>query len=129
MPRQSNARQPNLNFYGKGIYKTRDGHLRYHSPKELRNKYVHRVVIEKLIEEMPDHAKSYIPWPYEVHHMDFDKAHNCPRNLLLLSVEFHAWITAQGRRGPNGRLLSTFHPVWKVPDWKLFDEDDEAIPF
>jgi hypothetical protein len=35
-----------------GIHRTRDGHLRYSSPKEKRGKYVHRDVVEQRIAEM-----------------------------------------------------------------------------
>lgn len=121
-------RSTNSQLYGVGIYKTKDGHLRYHSPKKFRNMYVHRKVVEDLISETPYSIKLFLPWPYEVHHIDFNKEHNEPGNLLILSEAFHSYLTADGRRDRgNGR----FKPRWKSPpEWVLFREDEIGeIPF
>lgn len=118
-----------LGFYGKGITKTPSGHLRYTSPKHLRNKLVHRAMVEKLLEETPFSVRQMIPWPYEVHHMDFQKEHNCAANFLLLSPEFHSWVTMSGQKRIDGRF-SSFVPRWQpAPEWKLFDDSIDEVPF
>lgn len=125
-------KQHSLNLYGKGIYKTKDGHLRYHSPRNLRGKYVHRELVDRLISETPWSVRLLIPWPFEVHHMDYNKEHNEPHNLLLLSIEFHSVLTADMPRD-HGKFTSKFHPKWQPPpQWVLFRDDDkeiESIPF
>ena len=117
--------QPNLDVLPKGIYKTKAGHLRYSSPRELRDKYVHRKMVEDLIEETPYSIRLLLPWPYEVHHLDYNKLNNVPHNFLLISEALHSCMTADGRNGRNGK----FKPKWQPPPpWlPLFDE--EEVPF
>ena len=111
-----------------GIVRTPDGHLRYSSPKDKRGKYVHRVVIEQLLEETPFGIKSLLPWPYEVHHQDYNKERNEPHNLLMLSEQLHAALTADRPRGVRGRFGDKkFNPKWKLaPAWVLFDVNEEV---
>ncbi len=115
-----------MGIYGKGIVKTIDGHLRYTSPKIVRNKYVHRVVIEKLIEETPYSIRLLLPWPFEVHHSDYDKCNNAPENLIMLSNAVHSALTADRKR-----IYGKFRPKWgKPPDWlPLYDGMEDDIPF
>lgn len=110
-----------------GVVRTKAGHLRYSWPKELRGKYVHRVVVERLIEEMPITLRLLLPWPYEVHHADYNKENNDPGNLILVSEAFHSAMTADRARTARG----TFKPKWsKPPEWlPLLDEGLEEIPF
>lgn len=110
-----------------GIHRTKAGHLRYSRPKELRGKYVHRVVVERLIDEMPYSIKLLLPWPYEVHHADYDKENNQPGNLIIVSEAFHSAMTADRKRAWNG----TFKPKWsKPPEWlPLLDEGQDEVPF
>ncbi len=109
-----------LSLYGSGIHKTSAGHLRYHAPKYLRSKYVHRVQVEKLLEETPYSIRQLLPWPYEVHHLDFNKEHNCPYNLLLVSESLHSVMT-------GATTAFRFNPKWSPPvQSMLFDED---VPF
>lgn len=113
---------PNLSYphpeAGVTIHKS--GYLRYTSPSFLRDKYVHRVIVENNILASPLEIRSLLPWPYEVHHMDYNKLNNNPSNLLMLSLEFHSKLTADGRtRQGNGR----FHPKWrKPPSWVKEEE-------
>lgn len=114
-----------LPFHPKGTHTTRAGHLRYHSPVKLRGKYVHRHVIDQCIAASSFYVQSLLPWPYEVHHMDYNKTHNCPGNLLICSDSFHAAMTAHGQR-----RNATFNPKWQPPpDWVLFDHPDDEVPF
>jgi hypothetical protein len=125
----------NLPFLPKGVTKTRAGHLRYTSPASLRHRYVHRVVVERLIEETHPLTKQLLPHPFEVHHMDYNKENNAPCNLLIVSEAFHSRQTVDGApRDGNGRWGRKFMPRWRpVPAWKLFEEfeenDDGEIPF
>lgn len=117
------ARQEPLNLYGRGIHRTTSGHLRYHSPRSLRNKYVHQVVIEKLLDETPYSIRILLPHPYQIHHIDYNGEHNNPSNLLLLSPEFHSALTAVRTRD-CGKFARKFHPKWRpAPEWVLFAKD------
>lgn len=124
--------QPKLRFNGRGVTMVRAGHLRYTSPKELRGKYVHRHMVEKLIEETPYSMRAFIPWPYEVHHMDYVKTHNCSCNFLLLSEALHSSLTADRARNDNGRFGRKFVPKWKpAPQYvlDLQEQLDDEVPF
>lgn len=115
-----------LPFHPKGTYKTKAGHLRFHAPRSLRGKYVHRHVVEQCIAETPYSIRLLLPWPYEVHHMDYNKIHNCGANLLMCSESFHSSMTNDSRRRDN------FRPKWQPPpDWVLFDDSDstDEVPF
>lgn len=108
----------------RGVVRTKAGHLRYTSPKEKRGKYVHREVIEILIDETPWSVRIMLPWPYEVHHQDYNKENNEPWNLLLLSNAVHSALTADRARHYNGR----FQPKWgPPPPWTLFNGDMPAL--
>ncbi len=113
--------QEPLNLYGKGVSKTCSGHLRYSSPMTLRGKYVHRVVVDRLLEVTPYSVRLLIPLPYEVHHMDYNKTNNEPDNLLLLPEAFHSKLTADRSRDDGGRFGRKFFPRWNrksvEPDW------------
>ena len=120
--------QSKLQFYGKGISKTKSGHLRYSSPSSLRGKYVHRHVVESNIEQTPYSVRVMLPWPYEVHHMDFDKTNNWGENLLMLSAQFHSALTCNQRR-IDGKF-NGYSPKWKpAPEWVLFDDQSDEVPF
>lgn len=123
-------RQDTLALWGKGVVKTKAGHLRYTSPKEKRGKYVHREVAERMLLDTPYSIRLLVPWPYEVHHMDYDKENNRPDNLILLDIRLHSSLTVdcrpRGYRGNRGR----FAPRWKAkgnPQWEL--HFGEEIPF
>lgn len=120
-----------LPFFSKGIQKTRSGHLRYSSPKELRGKYVHRHVIEKLLEETPYSIRLLLPFPYEVHHQNYNKEDNAPSNLIMMEEAFHAKLTADRARDDGGRFGRKFYPKWRRPEPGLFDNhtDEEIVPF
>lgn len=120
-----------LSFWGEGVRLTDRGHLRYTSPKELKGKYVHRVLVDKLLEETPFSIKALLPWPYEVHHLDFNKTHNCSYNLLLISPSFHSHITSDGMRGEKGLYTNrALNVKWgPPPDWVLFGDEMDEVPF
>lgn len=120
-----------LKFYGKGVYKTASGHLRYSTPKEMKGKYVHRHKVDQMIAETPYSLRLLIPFPFEVHHMDYNKENNCGCNFLLLPEAFHAMLTAAGRNRDGGRFGRKFIPKWKLPppQWELPLYEDGEIPF
>lgn len=105
---------------GKGYTITEKGYCRITSGPD-RNKYQHRVVTAKL-------AKEWCYWPlgkgglpdgFVVHHMDFDKQHNCHGNLLLIQREIHdelgwAWWDVLYRENQ------------KEPDWVTEDGDEQG---
>lgn len=119
---QSQAPTTKKKTSGTGIQVTASGHLR-HTRRPLRGKYVHRVTVEKLIEETSHSVKLLLPWPFEVHHLDYQKAHNCPSNLLITTEAFHSAMTVDGRE----RCAATkkFTPKFRsVPDYILSDQPE-----
>lgn len=63
---------------------------------------------------------------FVVHHMDFDKAHNCPQNLLVIDSRLHdghsncgvhRWVRRMRRRKGDERLDSVRGST--VPDWVI----------
>ena len=100
----------------------------YTAPRSLRGEYVHRKVIVDLMEQTCWSVRIMLPFPYEVHHADYNKTNNAPDNLIILSIDFHSFLTACGRKR---RLNGRFTPKWRpVPEaWMpLFDCEDE-VPF
>lgn len=79
----------------KGTY-LNEGHLRYYSPPHLRGKYVHRKIMEDLLEETHPLTRQLLPEAWQVHHMDFDKVHNCPINFLMVEDWLHSIMTSSG---------------------------------
>ncbi len=108
-----------------GVHRTKAGHLRYSSPSSKRGKYIHREMIETLIAETHPLTLATLQYPYEVHHMDYNKEHNCGANLLMLSNAVHSALTAHGRTGSRGK----FRPKWLPPPAWALDFGDEEIPF
>lgn len=100
----------------KGFRRTKSGHLRI-SSGTFRDEYVHRLVVKTLLGFTHPLTLHHIPIPYEVHHVDFKKDHNCPSNLLLLEEGLHSAITARGsRRRGDGK----FEPRWRQENLKVF---------
>lgn len=125
---KSVGRETRLPFYGPGLQKTRAGHLRYTSPSRLRGQYQHRKVVEDNLAATSFYVLQLLPWPYEVHHPDWDKTHNEGHNLLMLSTQFHAKLTCNQRR-VDGKFAG-YNPKHRPPpDWVLFKDEDEGIPF
>jgi hypothetical protein len=91
-----------------GIVTAKSGHRRFTSPRSMRGKFEHRVIIEQAIEATHPVTRATLPETWETHHMDRKPAHNCLSNLLMLSPEIHSAITAHARaRCPfTGRFLS-----------------------
>lgn len=117
---------------GRGLVKTKSGHLRYSSPSAIRHKYVHRDIIEKLLKETPYSIRMLVPYPYEVHHMDYDKENNKPCNLLLVSEAFHSKMTADRTRDDGGRFGRKFLPKWRKESlWLdgIVEDEGEEVPF
>jgi hypothetical protein len=65
---------------------TKDGYVRY-TAGDFRNRYEHRVIMEFVI-------GCPIPRGFEVHHIDRDRSHNCPENLMLLAAPIHEALHA-----------------------------------
>ena len=85
---------------------TSKGYIRIRAGK-YRDKYEHRRVIERLMEESwhPFYG-DHIPPGMQVHHIDFSRAHNCHQNLLLLSESIHRALKKEIRCPYTGRFLS-----------------------
>jgi hypothetical protein len=121
-----------LNLFGPGISLHNKGYLRYRSPVHLRNKYVHRVIVEKLIEETPYSIRLMLPQPFEVHHLDYNKRHNCPYNFLLVSADFHGFMSLDGgnryRPFTKSKVKESAEPDWVTAESEnTFDQPkDEA---
>lgn len=63
-----------------------------------RNKYEHRVIIEKLIKSQTGGLiwinQTEIPEHMTVHHNDHRRAHNCHENLMLLDKIIHDYLSS-----------------------------------
>lgn len=120
------SNQLNLKW-GAGIYMTRSGHLRYHSPKSMRGEYVHRKMVADMIAETPYSIKLLLPYPFEVHHADFNKVHNCGCNFIVLSTSFHSAMTVEHTNAIKRR----FQAKWRAASqWGLFEEQlTSEVPF
>jgi hypothetical protein len=64
---------------GTGKHIHTKGYVRF-SAGPHRDRLEHRVVVEQLDQEGPCRLRLDV---YEVHHLDFNRAHNCPGNLLV----------------------------------------------
>lgn len=117
----------NLPFLPKGTYRTKDGHIRYHTRGPLRGKYYHKVIAERLIEETPYSIRLLLPWPYEIHHIDHNKENNEPSNFLLCGKGFHSFMTCTGQN-----YKRKFQPKW-APAPRYIQEKleglDNEVPF
>lgn len=71
---------------------TEKGYVRINAGPD-RKKYEHRVVIEKLDREGLCHLQKPLE-EAKVHHIDGNKSHNCPQNLLILFDGIHEAFTA-----------------------------------
>jgi hypothetical protein len=115
--------QRKLQDLPKGIHRTKSGHLRYHAGPH-RNDYIHRVVFNQMVEESPFSIRFFIPRPFEIHHINFNKECNCPYNLMALDIDLHSAQTVHGRpRNGRGLFVPRYRPVPWLP---LYDEE---IPF
>lgn len=77
----------------------------------FRGQYEHRAIAKQLW------LISYgtpLPDGKEVHHMDWDRGHNCPSNLLILDAVLHEKHNHCHRvRSDDGRFV----PASEMPDW------------
>lgn len=142
-----------MNKRRKGIYPTGDQHPRFSGGKRITEKgYVrftsgrnmgmreHRVVIEELMladrlreitTAFADAVIATVRNPprlrpdQDVHHMDWQRAHNCPQNLLVLDEAIHHAIsrsnqytkTARGVGAGNLRPEPAVSTGTDAPDW------------
>jgi hypothetical protein len=86
---------PGRKGYGSGVCLTAKGYLQITRRGPDRNKLVHRAVMSTLCREWcvyPLNPKTGLPDGLEVHHVDFDKRHNCPENLMLLDPVLHKFV-------------------------------------
>lgn len=103
---------------GKGYYITDKGYAKS-TRRDTSGKYIHRLVMARLCRHQCYYplGKDGLPVGFDVHHIDFDKLHNCPCNLLLMehSLHFHADIDSR-------RVNGTYSAV--APDWVVTDTGD-----
>ncbi len=84
---------------GKGKYITEKGYVR-HSAGILRGEYEHRVIMFRMTMEFSYYGPG-LPEGFTVEHIDHNKQHNCPGNLLLLESVIHnhiSWCSWKGKR-------------------------------
>lgn len=103
-------------------YITSKGYRRFYSGPD-RGKYEHRVMMRELCKVWcyyPLDERSGLPVGLDIHHVDYDKLHNCSRNLILLDSRIHVYLSGwwyrirqDGRREENMR----------EPDWVTRCED------
>ena len=71
---------------------TKKGYVRI-TAGEHRDKLEHRVVVENLMLTDPRFNRELAP-DEEVHHLDWNRAHNCPQNLLMFQEVIHDAIAS-----------------------------------
>jgi hypothetical protein len=82
---------------------TAKGHLRVHSRGPNRDKYVHRLIADRLCREFCVYGAGLPDWLH-VHHVNFKKDHNCACNFILLDEALHNGTNTQYQpRGESGR--------------------------
>lgn len=87
-----------------GRTRTDKGYIRLKSGP-YRDWYEHRAVVHRLLTENVI-SRGVVGGPeilagLEVHHLDFDRQHNCPHNLLICHPAFHGH--ARSPQNGNGR--------------------------
>ena len=81
-----------------------------------------------MIAETPYSVKLMLPFPFEVHHMDFNKLHNCGCNFIILSNSLHSALTVEHTNNVRRR----FRAKWRAASqWGLFEEPivSTEVPF
>jgi len=68
-----------------GLYETKDGYVVVSAGKH-RGKYLHRLVSDGNLKKYWGRG---LRKNEEVHHMDFNRSHNCPGNLLIIDERLH----------------------------------------
>ena len=99
-------------------YLTSKGYKRIYSGPD-RGKYEHRVVMRELCKVWcyyPVDEGTGLPVGLDVHHVDFDKEHNCAGNLILLDTAIHVAISGWWYRiKQTGRYEDKPAPL----DWEV----------
>lgn len=73
--------------------KTKKGHLRIVSRGPDRGKYLHRAHVERMLSEVwHPYFGDKLPADMTIHHMDWDKKHNCSCNYLVTNAVIHGKI-------------------------------------
>lgn len=105
-------------------YRAEFGKLRKHKSGHLivkkgrfRDVGVHRAIVTLLMEEKPSEIYGdSIPEGFVVHHMDFNPAHNCPCNFILMEHRFHT-------------IVSNYHRFAHLTKWRnMFQKSVRLYP-
>lgn len=90
---------------GAGFGRHDKGYLRCWRRGPDYGRLAHRMVMARVCAEFCYYplAADGLPSGFDLHHIDFDKTHNCPSNLLLLEHTFH-YYADQDRRAYNCSL-------------------------
>lgn len=74
---------------------------------QYRDWYEHRAVMDAATREWSYYGPG-IPEGFHVHHIDYDRAHNCRGNLMLLDAAIHDRLKMpeEDARDESGRYLS-----------------------
>lgn len=96
-------------------YTLNHGHIRL-TTGPFRWWYFHQVVVDQLIREWNPFGWTGLQDGWQVHHLDFDRRHNAPYNLLLLSPELHSALTCDGQcRNGDGSYHPGRYGGWNPP--------------
>jgi len=107
---------------GTGIRIHAKGYPRYSRRGPLRDRLVHRMVMSTMCRESCYYplGEDGLPPGFDVHHVDFDKRHYCPSNLLLIEHKLHYHADYDRRnynRGNGRRFEDTGDGHDGPPDW------------
>lgn len=105
----------------RGYYKTPKGYLRYSSGVN-RNKMVHRVVMEEMLNDPISYIlPKTIPTGWTVHHIDYKKDNPAKGNLMLLDKILHDAISFSYYKYYQEHYMDNAAPDWVTTE---FEEDN-----
>ncbi len=91
---------------GSGVHIHIKGYLRITRRGPWRNWLVHRKVMLEMCQEMCYYPmeEGKLPEGFTVEHLDHNRRHNCPENLMLLDKRIHDWISSE-----HGRMMQEIY--------------------
>ncbi len=93
------------------------GYLQFTRRGVLRGVLVHRHVMAQLCRVFCFYplAEDGLPTGFDIHHIDWNKQHNCPHNLLLMDKALHSYADLYRRMQNHARHFE----MADAPDWVI----------
>lgn len=119
---------------GTGVHVHIKGYLRITRRGPWRNWLVHRKVMLEMCLEMCYYPREEgkLPEGFTVEHLDHDRMHNCPENLMLLDKRIHDYISSEHSRLVRAeverRIPAGDRADGGEPDWVTGGRDEGVTP-